>query len=106
MVAAVLSVAALRRELSGGEGNAAEHLTGIFSTAGIVAAFLGRQRVVQNRYHQLSVPFQTDDRELPKGHKKTAALSGEYQLLIKQGSDRPGNLYGVLTGAVADLLNL
>ena len=51
-------------ELLSGEGNAAEHFTGILGTAGVVAAFLAGHGVIQNRHDQLRVTLQTDNGEL------------------------------------------
>jgi hypothetical protein len=92
-------------ELGCGEGDSAEHLTGIFSAAGAFAAFLAGDAVLHNGYNQLCIPLQTDNGELSQCDKETAAVSGENQLLIKQGTDFAGNLrHDFMTAAVANFL--
>ena len=53
----LLIIAASGIELLGREGDAAKHLARILGTAGIVAALLHRNAVVQHRHHQLGIPL-------------------------------------------------
>ena len=92
------------REFFGREGDPAEHLAGILTAAGAVAAFFGGNGVVQNGDNELCVPFQTDDGELPQGYEQPPPLPGEYQLIIKAAGNGVGDLEGVLIAAAfADL---
>ena len=59
-----LAVAASGGELGGREGNAAEHLAGVFGAARRIAALLCGDAVIHNGDDELSVPFQPDDGEL------------------------------------------
>ena len=109
-MAAVVSaaIAVVRGELLGREGNPAEHFAGILGAAAAgLAAFLHRDGVVQYRDHQLGIPLQPDDGELPQGDEQPPLAAGEHQLLVKGGSDGLRNLNGHrFAGAVADLLDL
>ena len=64
-LASGLAVAALGGELGGREGDAAEHLAGIFGAARGIATLLCGDAVIHNGDDELSVPFQPDDGELP-----------------------------------------
>ena len=59
-IASVSVVAAFGRKLHRREGDPAEHFAGILTAAGIVAAFLGGNGVIQHRNDQLGFPLQTD----------------------------------------------
>ena len=106
ITAVVLGITASGAELFGGEGNAAEELTGIFGTAGIVAAFLFGDAVVQYGHHQLGIPLQTDDGKLSQRHKQPPLVAGEHQFLIEHPPDGCRNLADDFTAAaVADILD-
>lgn len=79
-------------ELISGEGNPGEHFTGIFSTAGSVATFFGGNAVIQNRYDQLCISFQSNDGELSQGDEKPSIFSGEYKGLVKHLGNALGNV--------------
>ncbi len=89
------------------EGNAAEHFTGILSTAArSVAAFLGGNAVIQHRHDNLGIPLQTDDGELTQRDEQAAVIVAQHQFLVEHILDVRGNLRGqFLTGTVADLLH-
>ena len=72
-------IAVRRSELIGREGDAAEHLAGIFSAAGIVTAFLAGNGIIQYRHHQLCIPLQPDDGELSECYKQLPVSAGKYQ---------------------------
>ena len=94
VIAAVFVVAAGGGEFLGGEGDTAEHFTGVFPGAGVVAAFLAGDGVIQHRHHQLGIPFQPDNGELAQGHEQLPLASGEYQGVFVQFPDAVGDLDG------------
>ena len=102
------AVTAGRCELGSGEGNLAEHFAGILGAAGAVAAFLGRQRIIQHRNDQLRIPLQTDDGELTQCDEHPATLACIDQLIVKLGSDGRWDLHRCIipAPAVADLPDL
>ena len=71
-----LVVAAPGGKLTYREGNLGEQLAGVFGAAGIVAAFLGGYAVIQHWDDNLGIPLQSDDRELPQGHKQPPPVPG------------------------------
>ena len=70
-------------ELLSREGDPAEHLAGVFCTAGIVTAFLHGDAVLQHRNHQLGIPLQPDDGKLAQSNKEPSPVAGEHQLFVK-----------------------
>ena len=99
-------VASGRCELRGGEGNAAEHLTGIFrAAAGRVAAFLGGDGVIQHRHDQLGIPLQPHDGELSQGDKEPPLVTGKYQFFIKHFPDKCGDLDHAAAAALAGVFH-
>ena len=86
------AVAAGGGELLGGEGDAAEQLAGILRAAGIVAAFLGGDGIVQHRDDQLGVPLQADDGELAQSDIQPPAVRGQHQLIVEQRANGPRDL--------------
>lgn len=106
VVAAV--IAAAGGEPGGGEGDFAEHLAGIFGAARGFAAFLGGDCVVQNGNHQLGIPFQTNDGELPQGDEEPAAVTAVHQIVIKHGANGGRDLQSIVLSAmvVANIPNL
>lgn len=86
-----------------GEIDAAKDVAGALRAAdraGLRAA-LGGDAVVEGRDEQLGLPLQADDGELADGHKQTAALAGEHQLIIKPAQDALGQLRKLRTRARA-----
>ena len=81
-------------EFCGREGDAAEHLAGVFcAAASVVAAFLAGNGVVQNGHDQLGFPLQPDDGELPQSYKQLPLPAGNHQRLVKQIPDGIGDLH-------------
>ena len=97
------AVAAVGGELTGREGDSAEQFTGILGAAGIVAAFLGGDGVVQHRHDELCVPLQTDDGELAQGHIEPAAVRSHDQVIIEEPLNGGGDLDRARVGPVADI---
>ena len=100
---AILFVAVFRSKLLCGERNPGEHLTGVLTATGIVAALLGGDAVLCHRHNDLGIPFQTDNRELPQAHIQPPILTAEHQFLIKHIQNTLGNLNQVAFLALADL---
>ena len=82
-----LEITASGIELLGREGDPAEHLAGIFRAAGVVAAFLYGDAVIQHGNHQLGIPFQPYDGELSQCNKHAFPVSGEHQIFIEEPPD-------------------
>jgi len=101
-------IAAPGRKLRCRERNPAEHLAGILGAARRITAFLGRDAVVQNRNHQLCIPFQPNDGKLPQRYKQPAPIPGEHQFLIKHLPDigRDLDRGSLLAVAVTDIPHL
>lgn len=97
--AVILIIATVGRKLGCGEGDAAEHLTGIFCTAGGIAALLGGNGVIQYRYDELCRPLQTNDGELSQRDEEPTAVTAVNQIVIKQAFDALGNLQGAILPA-------
>ena len=77
-----------REELFHGETYPGEERAGVVLRAG--HAVLVGQAVVVDRYHQLAVPLQADDGELPQGGQPYAAAVRQHQILAKVGQDGGG----------------
>ena len=99
LVTVSLAVTASWGKFFSREGDAAEHLAGVFRAAGVVAAFLHGDTVLQYGNHQLCLPFQPDDGELPQGNKQPSPVAGEHQLFVKQSPDGGRNLAGSFCAA-------
>ena len=87
VAAFLLDVTTRGAEFLGREGDPAEHFAGIFAASGIVAAFLAGNGVIQYRHHQLGIPFQPDNGELPQGYQQLPLSSGKYQRIFIQFPD-------------------
>ena len=101
----LLSVTSFWRKLGSGEGNAAEHLAWVFRAAGVIAAFLGGNAVIQHGNNKLCIPFQTNDGELTEGDVEFPLFWIETQFFIKHGFYRIRRLHGggFLTSALANI---
>lgn len=102
-----VTVTACGCELCSGEGNTAEHFTGILCAAGSITAFLGGNCIIQYRNNELRIPFQTDDGKLSQRYEEPTAFSGNDQFIIKEFPDLGRNLDGgiILAGTVADFFD-
>ena len=85
-------VAACGCKLPGGEGDPGEHLAGIFRKAWIVAAFLGGDGVIQNRYDQLGIPLQPDDGKLAQSHIEPAVIPTQSRRFVEHLLNEVRNL--------------
>ena len=104
IVGVTIIVTAARRKLGSGEGDPGEHFAGILSAAaGGIAAFLGGDGVIQNRNHQLGIPLQPNDGELPQGHEQPATVTGHHQFVIKHAANGGRNLTDRIILAVTDI---
>lgn len=92
-------ITASRIELLGREGNSGEYLAGILGAAGIVAAFLDGDAVVQHGHDKLCIPLQTNNGELAQGDEHPLPISGEHQILIEKPADGGRNLADSLSAA-------
>ena len=102
----ILTVAASWTELISRKGNSGEHLTWIFRSTRVVAAFFVRNTVIQYRNNKLCGTLQPDDGKLPQCDKQSALVTGENQLLIEQSANRTGNLANrFCAAAITDILD-
>lgn len=103
----ILGIAVSGRKLSRGEGNLGEHFAGILCGTAAVRTFLAGNAVGKNRYYQLSIPLQADDRELPQSYIESSALIAHTEILVEKlpnllGDKGSGLLAAAAVAAVLD----
>ena len=86
------------------ERDLGEQFTGVFCAAGVVAALLGGDAVVQHRDYQLGIPLQPNNGELPQCYQQPPLLTAENQFLIKAAANPLGDLLdGLFPGTFAHI---
>ena len=86
------AVAAAGRKLILREWDTAEHLAGVFTAAGRIAALFGWHAIVQHGNNQLGVPLQAYDRKLAQGYQQIAGCPAGDQFFVEYTADSCWNL--------------
>ena len=79
----------------GREGDLVKEGAGVLgAAAGVGAALLGGDGVVEDRHDQLGRPLQTDDGELAQGHEEPLLVAAQHQIVPEHGLDIRGDGQG------------
>ena len=89
------AVAAVGGEGIGREGDLVKEGAGVLgAAAGVGAALLGGDGVVQDRHDQLGRTLQTDDGELAQGDEEPLLVAAQHQIVPEHGLDIRGDGQG------------